>query len=401
MEMKIAYIVTKYPSITETFLKREINTLNKLGLDITIFAAARSNNRKADNNKNTVIYRPALISKDSFLATKYTFRKFPSAPFKILLLFLKSLLSFSSDAKTLLGNLHTICYYIYFIDKYRLSHIHAYFFNWPACIGLAITKITNKPFSIAAHARDIFVEATQVKEKTKNAKFIVACSKQAVNHLKKILPQKLHKKIHLNYHGINLNSTILPDTSQKPKNNILIAVGRLIPKKGFPNLLHAFAIVLKRFPQTILLIVGDGPQQNNLSEMCKDLKLKQNALLLGWQNNKTTIKLINDSNILLVPSIIDSQGDRDGIPNVILEAIATKTPVIASRLPSIKEIIKNNSTGLLCNPNDCCNLAESIKYLLVNLNLRRKLAQNAYEKLKKDFDCEKNCKKLIKLFKKS
>jgi glycosyltransferase involved in cell wall biosynthesis len=325
--------------------------------------------------------------------------KYPSAYIKLLLLILRLIISSPREATSLAGNIHTIAYFAKHLDREEIAHIHAYFLSWPAIIGLAISVVTGLPFSISAHARDIFVEQGAAGLKISRAKFVTACTQQGLKHLKANLPAQYHHKLHLCYHGIKVHSESSEiHASESNNGDTVIAVGRLVSKKGFDCLLRAFTSVVHKKPRYKLEIVGDGPERAQLNELIKQLSLENNVELTGWRGSDETLQSISRASVLVAPSVITNTGDRDGIANVILEAFANRTPVIASRLEGISEAVEHRRTGLLVKPADVNELAKAIDELLANKVMQRTLSENAYETAKQHFDSAKNTKQLAKLF---
>jgi glycosyltransferase involved in cell wall biosynthesis len=146
------------------------------------------------------------------------------------------------------------------------------------------------------------------------------------------------------------------------------------------------------------MIVGDGPGRKQLAGVIKQLVLKDHVELLGWQDSDATLRLIRQADVLVAPSLIADDGDRDGIPNVILEAFAGGTPVVASELEGISEAVEHGRTGLLVEPGDVAGFALAIKELLDNRYLRSQLSQTAYKAAIQRFDSTQNTKELGRLF---
>ncbi|MFC1676511.1 glycosyltransferase family 4 protein [Planctomycetota bacterium] len=401
--MKIAYILTTFPCRSETFAAREIKGLRELGLDITVLAATEQHCSPIDTNElKKTLYKPPLLSWDAVSSLGYIIIKYPFALARLTYLILKLVKSSPREAMCLIANLHTIIFFSKHLDRNNISHIHAYFLSWPACIGLAVATIINRTFSIAAHARDIFVEHGAIRLKAKHAGFIVSCTQQGLRQLQANLPAKYHNKLYLNRHGIKAPYTGCDchgnNISESRIDDLIIAVGRLVQKKGFINLLKALALVVKQKPSCKLMIVGDGPERKRLTELVLEQGIGDYVQFLGWLNINETQRFIRRAAIVTVPSIIADDGDRDGVPNVILEAFVGKVPVIASALESISEIVKDEETGLLVRPGNISELALTIQRLLDDKNLRRRLSQKAYEMIKQHFNSSDNIKQLSELF---
>ena len=397
--MKIAYILTTFPCPSELFAIREIDGLRKQGIDITVFAARGSHSSQVDREQLDIIYRPYYLSFEAFASIGYMTIRQPLFLLKLCWLILNVVLVCPREAVSLAGNIHTICCFAREIRCRSISHIHAYFLNWPAYMGMALSKITNIPFSIAAHARDIFVENGALEVKVAQAQFVTCCTNQGLNYLKATLAEKYHNKLHLNYHGLHID-LIKSSSSTSPikATNTILAASRLVEKKGFINLLKAFSLVLHEAPQCLLIIAGEGPQHQALKELANELHISQYVHFTGWLNNGMMLRIMEEATMLIVPSVIDTEGDRDGIPNVILEAFHANTPVIASNLDGIAEAIRHEQTGLLVKAGDVPELAQAIVRLLNSEDLRIRLSKNARSILETQFDGSRCCKQLASTF---
>ncbi len=400
--MKIGYILTTFPSRTETFAAREIEGLRKLDFDIEILAATGHSYISGSEFDIKTFYRPALLTIKALQAVVYMLLRYPFGCMKLLGLIFRMIITSPREAVTLIRNLHTIGHFVKVLDVEKITHIHAYFLSWPSVIALALSITTGRPFSISAHARDIFVEHGDFELKTERAKFITTCTTQGLKYLQENLPPKYHQKLNLCYHGIKPASeesnTARNNNTKSKHNGTVIAVGRLVPKKGFDILLKAFATVIEERPDSRLMIVGDGPEREKLNKIIKGLSLENNVELSGWRDNLTTKELIRRACVLVAPSVIAGDGDRDGIANVILEAFINHTPVITSRLEGIAETAEHDRNVLFVEPGNAAQLASTIKELLDNKNLQNKLSRTAYETAIRQFDSGKNTKKLAELF---
>jgi len=397
---KIAYILTTYPCQSETFIQREITQLGKQGFEITIFASKSHETEKSNQKQTNICYQPALLSLSSFWSIIYTISRHPLRFVNLVILVIKLLSASKQEASIILFNLHAICFFANTIRKARIEHIHACFLSRPASIALGISILTKLPFSIAAHARDIFVEGGNLKLKAEKAQFISCCTRQGLDFLKNHIDSVYHHKLLLHYHGIEPELLSKKEYETK-SSDFLIAVGRLVEKKGFVHLLEAFSKVAANHPNMHLIIAGNGPQKKQLQDIIEKANLTSKVYLAGWLDHKCVIKLIAQAKILIVPSIIDAQGDRDGIPNVVLEAFSAGTAVIASNLPGISEAVINEKTGILVEPGNGIQLAAAIEKLLNDESISAFFANNAKKMLADNFNIEKNCLAFAKTFEKN
>ncbi len=381
--MKVAYVLGKFPSASETFALREIQGLKGQGWDIFVLAAESGGQEATEAESVPVVYRPGLLSMQTVLSLLYLLWRYPLALGRLLLLLTKVLADSAGDARILIANVHTIAHFARHLDRQGVRHIHAYFFSWPACIGLAVSVATGRSFSIAAHARDILVEPGAARVKAGHARFIVTCTEQGRTHLERLLPTELHGKICRVYHGIDTESIDEQNQKQFAESDQerldILAVGRLVPKKGFDGLLRAYKSVFEKYPNCRLRIVGDGPEYERLHEVIGQEELGSCVQLIGWKSNGEILRMMRSSTLLVVPSVIAADGDMDGIPNVILEAFASRLPVVASALPGIAEAVRHNDTGLLVEPGDIGQLSEAVLELLSSPSTRERLSRRAQE----------------------
>lgn len=397
--MKLAYILANYPCRSELFAAREIAQMRKQGCQLSVLAASADQPADAADALEPTTYGLPLWSRAGAEAVGYLFFRYPLAGFRLIRLSLQLLLSCPRELVTLLGNIHTIGCFAKYLDTEEISHVHAYFLSWPAVMGLGLARLTGRSLSIAAHARDIFIESGAHAIKANEACFIAVCSKQGLEHLKQKLPKKQHQKLLLMHHGVDLKHLAHAHIGAKEEAEgyDVVGVGRLVPKKGHAYLLMAFALIREVFPETHLCIVGDGPERDYLQDFSRSLGIDQSVTFVGWQDPDTTCEIIRRSTVLAVPSIVAADGDRDGIPNVILEAYALGTAVVATTAGAIPEVVEDRKTGMLVPPANVEDLAQATGVLLEDNDLRNSLCKAAYEVAKSCFDIEKNTRKLAKL----
>jgi glycosyltransferase involved in cell wall biosynthesis len=174
----------------------------------------------------------------------------------------------------------------------------------------------------------------------------------------------------------------------------VLAVGRLVPKKGFDVLLRAVA-VLRREMNVGCEIIGDGPELLALKALASELGIEEAVLLPGWCPYERLPQVYATADAVVAPSVIGPDGDQDGLPNVILEALATGVPTVASDLSGIREAIRDGETGLLCPSGDPEALAEALKRVLAESDLRANLAQRGRELAEEDFDGVRNARRMF------
>jgi len=279
------------------------------------------------------------------------------------------------------------------IKKYNINRIHAGFANTSASAALILSELTETPFTFEAHANDIYVNFPHAEEKLQKAKKIITIS----DYNKKYLvsdygcePEKvIIKRVPFNRDHCDLIS------GTKREENSIVSVGRLDPIKGLPYAIEAFSRVSKSYPDLMYYIVGDGVLKESLTAQVEKLNLAKKIIFHGSMENAKALEIIARSTIFLLPSVIGPDGDRDGIPTALIEAMYLGTPVIGSRLSGIPELIDNDVNGYLVEPGSIGDISEKLKLLIENPKLRETFGYKGRQKVESEFDIDVNNDKLI------
>ena len=282
------------------------------------------------------------------------------------------------------------------VKKYGITHIHAHMAHVPTTIAMYAAKQLGISFSFTGHANDLFVQRTLLPEKLKRAKFVACISYWHREFYKGIvnLPDDRFPIVRC---GVTIPE-IQHSLSSSNHNCSILAVGRLVPKKGYDVLLQAIANLAEEGLQVTCRIIGDGPQRKELEALSTSLKIMDRVYFLGARRHEDTRSMLLQADLFVLPCKVDSGGDRDGIPVALMEAMAARVCSISGDLPTIRELIKNEETGLLVPPGDSFALTEAIKRVLTDRNLRNRLAQNGRDWVKTEFSQEVNIKRIMKAF---
>ncbi len=391
-QQKIAYVLAEFPSFTETFVAKEILYINE-SFPLYIFVLKKGEcpieEHVQKTLKNNIIYVPSWTS----------WKILPFVPRAI-----TSPTVWRNARYGLKEVIHQmkaflVSFYITQQAKLlRIQHIHAHFANYPTEIAILVSRFSGIPYSFTAHANDIYVDSNKLPEKIKHAAFVTTCTKYNKNWLDALVIFEGKHKIHLIYHGVDLDNWQYrqPCTLKFPTD--ILAIGRLIEKKGFIFLLEAVKILIEKGIPVRLRMVGKGKDEQKLKRYCQRHKLEEIVTFLGWQNADQIKHLYACSDIFVLPSIISVDGDRDGIPNVVLEAMATGVPVISTPISGIPEVIQHEHNGLLIPEKDSIRLAQAISTLINNHALRTTYAENARYFVEEHFDRRQCNAPLKKLF---
>lgn len=399
---KIAYILDEFPKLSETFIVREILGLKNYKIDLEIISMKSGVKKFIPNEIKDIvkdtIYPPQLLSINVLLSHLYFLLK---NPIKYLYVYFYLLIRKHRNLRVFIRTIYHFGIGVYLskiVKAKEIKHIHAHFASGPTTVALVISRILNIPFSFTAHALDIYADPIILKEKLKRADFVVTCSqfnKKYLLSLCKCIPEE---KIHMLYHGIPIDKFDINERKEDDE-SLILSVGRLVEKKGFPYLIEACKILKERGYKFKCIIVGDGTEYNKLNKLVENYNLDKIVILTKALPFDEIMKLYKKASIFVLPCIIALNNDRDGIPNTILEAMAFGIPVISTKISGIPEVIEDMKTGLLIKEGDKEILAEAIERLIKDKPLRDKLGKNGRVKVIERFDLEKNTKELINLFK--
>jgi glycosyltransferase involved in cell wall biosynthesis len=388
----IAYILAEFPSQTETFILKEALFINE-SIPLYIIALKKGNSLR--NNRVYSIFGDKLIYIPQWRSWKILlhavlnvgvlYREITFAGFKNSLRQMKVLLiaSFVSEK----------------ITNLPIQHIHAHFANYPTDVAMMISRLSSLPFSFTAHANDIYVNPVALPEKIRKATFVTTCTEYNKNRLDVMTTPAASGKIHLVYHGVDTNYWKFHQL--KPVGNpvCILTIGRLVEKKGMIYLLETVSILLKKGVAVQLHIVGKGIEEQQLKCFCRKFGLEQSVVFMGWQSPIQIKDLYVHSDIFVLPSVVAPDGDMDGIPNVILEAMSVGMPVISTPVSGIPEVIQNGFNGLLVPERDSKQLANAVFILISDMQLRSALVENAYKTILEKFDSNQCNQLLTNLFK--
>jgi len=256
--------------------------------------------------------------------------------------------------------------------------VHGYFAHVPTEVAAKAARRLGVPYGFSVHAVDARkVTRSDLADRARDAACVIACNPDVAGDLR-----RAGAPVHLIPHGVDLERF----TPTPPPNGevlSLLAVGRLVPKKGFPVLIDAASRLLAPF---FLRIVGDGPDREALERQIAAAGLEDRVRLVGPRTHDDLPAEYASADIVVVPSVMDATGDRDGLPNVVLEAMSSGRPVIASDVGAVSSAVVDRRTGVLVPPGDAGALAGALEYLVDQPECRERLGREARARVERDFE---------------
>lgn len=395
----VGYVLKRYPRLSETFILNEMRALERLGTPLHIFSLLRPEEALMHPTvaeiQAPVSYFPSLWWELILAVAKAHVAMAVGVPLRYLQA-LGLALWWALGSRSPLAVLKQFWRSAYVAQgcrKHNIQHLHAHFANAPSMVAHLASVMGNIPYSFSTHAKDLYLTPQPVlRQRVASASFVLTCTRYNLEYLRSFLPPTDWNKLHLVYHGIDLEAmsarmlkSMSPaDPAELP---LILSVGRLVSKKGMPDLVSACQILHQRGVQFRCLIVGEGPLRRELEDHIKNLGLSSRVSLAGAMAHDRLLALYPQATVFALAPHITENGDRDGIPNVIAEAMASGTVVATTAVSGIPELVEHDRTGLLVAPHDPVALADALQRLLGKKPLRERLAAAARRKIEERFEC--------------
>jgi glycosyltransferase involved in cell wall biosynthesis len=398
--MKLAYIIGTYPTLTTTFIDREITWLRRWEVDLQIISIRRPSGPLSPEQE--MLQREVTyllpVSRRAFVQGHLWFAvRRPQAYFGTLLYLL------TRPHPDLRARLRTSLHFgegVYAAHVLRplgRNHLHAHFVDRAATVALVASRLLSVPYSVTAHANDIYVNPLLLAEKLSGAKFVATCTGYNQAHLAAIGNGHVSHKVSCIYHGLDV-SHYQPESRPPSGKPLLLSVGQLKEKKGLAYLIRACRMLKDRGYHLECQIVGEGPLRPALEAQIRQLSLEDTVTLCGALPHPAVVEKYRQATLFVLPCVVSADGDRDGIPNVILEAMAMQLPVVSTRHSGIPEVVEDGVTGLLIPPADEAALAGILSQLLDDPERRHRLGQNGRQTIVEKFSVEQNVRRLLAEF---
>lgn len=423
---EVAYILKGYPRLSETFIINEIYLLEQMGLALRLFVLKAAKEKKShaivEKIRAAVTYLPetASITESTFAgwlvkhlplfaaAHVRLLRQRPRAYLRTLLYaifglsfqvslqggmrFKKSFIKEFLQAGTIADQV---------LAAGTIDHLHGHFSHGATTITMLASSITGLPFSFTAHAKDIYLPELNpnglLYTKLAAAAFVVTCTDANRQYLIQLCPDGA--PIHTIYHGLDLARFAPPAETTATTLPMILSVGRFVEKKGFPYLIEACRLLKARGHAFHCRIIGQRDEQSELvRRLIEEGQLTDTVEIQGGVTQEELRHIYTAATIFALPCLIVDSGDRDGIPNVLAEAMATALPVVSTNISGIPEIVADGVNGLLVPEKDAVALADAIERLLLDPALRQRLGQAARTTITEVFDSWQTTVALRELF---
>lgn len=405
----VIYLVRSWPRLSQTFIVNEVLALERRGVDLVIFSLVRSGELVIQPQVSEV--RTAV----RYLEDRKPLRQqvgehiavFSAGPVRYartaLFAWRRRDLAKGYATATTLGCFQYAVRVAAAIVRLRRegtapAHLHAHFAHDPALVALLVRRLTGLPYSFTAHARDLVqIPPSSLAARAAEATALVTCCQVNADYIAATLPARL-PSVRVIHHGVELDlfkprprPTVVADVQ-------IVTVGRLVEKKGFPDLLRALGRLKASGRRITCRVYGDGPLLRPLAELRDSLGLADAVHFLGERSRETIIQALHSSDVFVLTPTVTEDGDRDGIPNVLVEAMACGLPVVSTSAGGIPELVTHSENGFLTAPGDVASIENHIATLLDSPKLRQQMGVAARRTVESGYDVNMAAERLQRIF---
>lgn len=399
----VAYIMSRYPKLSETFILREMLQLKALGQPLLILPLRKT---REPVQHPEVLDLSGWVHYTSFLSFRIVWDNLfflVTSPGRYFSVLIRSLWETRRSANLFFGAVAYFPKSVHFARLCRSKdavHVHAHFATHPALAAYVISSLTGLEYSFTAHAHDIFVRTDMLPEKAQKARFVVAISEFNRRYLLKLCSGLDPNKILVIRCGVDVDR--YPFIERPPARPLrLLQVGTLQPYKGTCHLIEACGQLKKAGIDFRCRIVGEGPERANLESLIQSQDLEGQVRLLGACSGQEVLRELGWAHVFVLPSVVASDNQMEGIPVALMEAMATGLPVICTSISGIPELIDDGQSGLLVSPGDSRALARAISALSEDFELCKEMGVRGRQKVEDKFNLKKNTILLLNEFNQS
>ncbi len=404
-EAAVAFVLKGYPRLSETFIAQEIRNLEKLGLPIQIISLRHPTDKERhpihSEIEADVSYLPEYLKSELWRVLKGWFkaRKLPG--------YSNAYRAFIADFKrdrtvNRIRRFGQACVLAAELPA-SIKRVHFHFLHTPASVTRYCAMMRKLPWSGSAHAKDIWtIPEWEKKEKLAQMEWLSTCTAYGAQHLREISDNP--DTVKLIYHGLDLarfdpyeRTEDDKDGSSPEKSVTLLSVGRLVKKKGYDDLLEALA----KLPANLhwsLVHIGGGTLENKLMKKAETLGLADKINWQGAQSQEKVLQEMRQSNAFVLASKIAEDGDRDGLPNVLMEAQSQGLCVVSTNISAIPELIEEGKNGLLVDAEDSEQLSKKLLQVISNPKERYQMGQAGDKRVRNEFDANHCITRLAECF---
>jgi glycosyltransferase involved in cell wall biosynthesis len=397
---RIAYVMSRFPKLTETFVLFEILAVEEAGRDVEIYPLLRERQPVMHEEAEALVARAHYLPFLSLAILRSQLHYLVRRPRRYVGALWATVRGTWGSRNFFFGGLGIfpkVTHMARLMEADRIAHVHCHFASHPALAGFVIHRLTDIPFSFTAHGSDVHVDRHMLCQKVAEAAFVVAISEYNRDVIARECAPTPTDGVVVIHTGVDTSHfRPRPPLSGADDRPFTIAcVGTLHEVKGQAHLIQACARLVASGIDVACHLVGDGPDRPMLERAIADAGLSGRVVLRGLLDRAALASLLASCDVLVAPSVPTAEGKREGIPVVLMEGMCSGLPVVASRLSGIPELVVDGVSGLLVEPGDDAGLAEALTRLHGDPALRQSLADRGREAVIAEFDIRRNGRRLV------
>jgi colanic acid/amylovoran biosynthesis glycosyltransferase len=403
MPSRIAYIVSRFPHLPETFILREMIHLERLGWEVELYPLILQHEEVIHEEALPWLERAHSVPWFSLSLLQANARCFLKQPRQYASLLMRVIRENFGSLKFLARALLLFPRAIWMADDFTkrgIDHIHAHYATHPALVAWLINQLTGIPYSVTVHAHDIFVDKTMLATKLHDSLFISSISEFNRKYLVDLLGPWVLDKTQIVRMGIDPSYYQNGKKAQSGLSRSLeiLSVGSLQPYKGHIYLVQACALLKQRAIPFHCRIAGGGDLRDLLERTIQENQLDGQVELLGPRTQAEISSLLRTANCYVQPSVITSTGKMEGIPVALMEAMVSRVPVVATSISGVPELVRPGETGWLVPPEDVTALADTLTEIHASPAEADRRAELGRQWVMEEFEISSNVRKLATLF---
>lgn len=400
-DFKVAYMMSRFPKLTETFVLYEILAVQQQGAAVELYPLMREHTKVMHAEAAPLVEKAHFLPFVSLPILRSNVRfmlKNPRAYFGALWSGIRATWGSVRYLGGIVSFFPKTVHMAHLMSQDGIQHIHAHFASHPAAAAYIIHRLTGIPYSFTAHGSDLHRDQHMLCEKTAEAAFVIAISGYNKDVIVQKCGENMRDRVLIVHCGVN-GEVFHPRTQPKQSDHFdILCIGSLHEVKGQTYLIDACRLLRDRGMDFTCHFVGGGEDLETLQAQVTEAGLADRVRFHGQIPRTQVLDLLEAADVVAAPSVPSQDGRREGIPVAIMEAMGSAIPVVASRLSGIPELVDDGQSGILVEPRDSAGLADALERFAKDPALRQQFGQAGREKVLREFELNNNAATLIRLF---
>jgi len=400
MSLRVAYVLSRFPKLSETFIVDEIRALERAGARVSVYSLlpGRAVDAQSDTRDLAAKVESLGPASPAWLAAQLFW--LARSPVTLIGVWSRALATHAGSLRELARAFVAVAHGAAFarsMQQRNIAHVHAHWATHTALAAWTIHRLTGLPYTFTTHADDIFVRRPMLEEKVRGARWVVTISDYNRRYLCEALGTWAERKLRVVRCGVRTD-VFLPLPPSSAAILTIACVARLEPKKGHVHLLEACAELARRGVTFRCVLAGDGRERAALEQRVTSLGLSNQVELLGAVSRSRVQEVLASCHVVALPCVVADGGRADGIPVCLMEALALARPVVTTPVSGVPELVEHEKTGLLVPPGDAMALADALERLRRDPALGAQLAAEGRKRVSEEYDVDRNAAELLALF---